>query len=163
MCMGTQGSIAASERGWRQALNDDYEGSGYDKGHLYPVYHTDTKDAMLATSTLTNAAPQNYSFNRGQWKKHEENVVTLVQQNHCSSAYIVTGIVPSNQQINGRVRVALYYWSALCCLGGSGALRSAGYIGPDNNGLVQNGTVAWLEHQLSNYYSSEFSIFRNTC
>ncbi|KAF4071474.1 hypothetical protein AMELA_G00273690 [Ameiurus melas] len=162
MCMASQGNIPSPNRGQRQALNSDYEGSDYDKGHLFPVYHTHNADTMLATSTLTNAAPQDPSFNRGQWKKHEEDMATLVQQN-CNWAYIVTGVVPGNQVIGNNVRVARYYWSAYCCFGDSRAPQSAGYIGPDNNGRVQQGSVMWLEDELSKHYGSVFSIFQGSC
>ncbi|KAL7841535.1 hypothetical protein SRHO_G00252260 [Serrasalmus rhombeus] len=161
-CMGSLNKIPSANRGLRQALNKDYEGSGYDKGHLFPVYHTHTVDTMLATSTLTNAAPQDPSFNRGQWRRYEEDVATLLQQ-ECEGAYVVTGVIPGNQQIGDGVRVAQYYWSAFCCSGGSGALRSEGYIGPDNNGRVQKVEVKKLEAILSDHYGSEFSIFQGTC
>ncbi|KAG9260049.1 endonuclease domain-containing 1 protein [Astyanax mexicanus] len=161
-CMGGLNKIPTANRGLRQALNKDYEGSGYDKGHLFPVYHTHTVNTMLATSTLTNAAPQDSSFNRGQWKSYENNVATLLQ-NQCDESYIVTGVVPGNQQIGDGVRVAQYYWSAYCCFGGGSAPQSAGYIGPDNNGRVQEVSVKQLESILSDMYSSDFSIFQGTC
>lgn len=142
-------------------MNTDYEGSGFDKGHLFPIYHTHGRDTMLATSTLTNAAPQDRSFNRGQWMKHEMGVVTLVK--NCGLVHSVTGVVPRNQVINNRVRVAQYYWRAICCSGGGGPRGSWGFIGPDNNGRVQNGTVAWLENQLSTLYRSPFTVFNGTC
>lgn len=162
MCMASQGNIPSPIRGQRQALSSDYEFSGFDRGHLFPVYHTHDTDTMLATSTLTNAAPQDPSFNRGQWKKHEEDMANVLQQD-CSRAYIVTGVVPGNQVIGNNVRVAKSYWSAYCCFGYNGAKVSAGYIGPDNNGLVQKGSVTWLEDELSKHYGSFFSIFYGTC
>ncbi|KAL0151496.1 hypothetical protein M9458_053201, partial [Cirrhinus mrigala] len=51
--------------GDRQALNRDYRKSGRDKGHLEPVFQANSQDCADATFTLTNAAPQNPSFNRG--------------------------------------------------------------------------------------------------
>ncbi|KAI4872254.1 hypothetical protein NFI96_001108 [Prochilodus magdalenae] len=159
---GTLTNIPSANRGQRQALNTDYEGSGYDKGHLFPVFHTHTENIMLATSTLTNAAPQDPTFNRGQWRIFEENVAGLLQQD-CSRSYIVTGVVPGNKQIGNGVRVADYYWSAFCCYMKSGGMRSEGYLGPDNNGLVQTYTVSNLETTLSNYYGTRFSIFQGTC
>lgn len=162
MCMASQGNIPIPIRGQRQALNSDYEGSGYDRGHLFPVYHTHNAETMLATFTLTNAAPQGPSFNRGQWKKHEDDIATMLQQN-CNRAYIVTGVVPGNEVIGNNVRVARYYWSAYCCFGDSGAPSSEGFIGPDNNGRVQKGSVMWLEDELSKYYEDVFSIFQGSC
>ncbi|KAF4074891.1 hypothetical protein AMELA_G00228520 [Ameiurus melas] len=51
-----------------QAVNADYVGSHFDRGHLAPVLHANSQNCSDATFTLTNAAPQNFSFNRGQWK-----------------------------------------------------------------------------------------------
>ncbi|XP_072526177.1 endonuclease domain-containing 1 protein-like [Salminus brasiliensis] len=162
LCMGGQNKIPTANRGLRQALNRDYDGSGYDKGHLFPVYHTHTVNTMLSTSTLTNAAPQEPSFNRGQWRRYEEDVAALLQK-ECDGAYVVTGVVPGNQHIGDGVRVAQYYWSAFCCFGESGALRSAGYIGPDNNGRVQEVGVKQLESILSDLYGLDFSVFQGIC
>ncbi|KAK3523447.1 hypothetical protein QTP86_033616 [Hemibagrus guttatus] len=162
MCMATQSNIPSPNQGQRQALNSDYEGSGYDKGHLFPVYHTHNDATMLATSTLTNAAPQGSSFNRGQWKKHEIDLATLLLKN-CIKAFIITGVIPGNQAIGRNVRVAKYYWNAYCCLGFNGATSSAGYMGPDNNGNVQKGTVNYLEAELQRSYGQGFNVFQGLC
>ncbi len=58
--------------GDHQALNGDYEKSGFHKGHLAPVYQAESQDCADATFTLTNAAPQNPSFNGGQWRVLEK-------------------------------------------------------------------------------------------
>uniref|UniRef100_A0A667ZM57 Uncharacterized protein n=1 Tax=Myripristis murdjan TaxID=586833 RepID=A0A667ZM57_9TELE len=127
-----------------QATNDDYKKSGYDKGHLYPVRHTSTPDQMEATFTLTNAAPQNLTFNRGNWSQHEDQLVDILKK--CRSAFVVTGVVPGARTINNRVRVAAYYWSAYCCNNGM-TLRSGGFIGP-KKGKVESMTVKNLEAML---------------
>ncbi|KAL0189679.1 hypothetical protein M9458_016778, partial [Cirrhinus mrigala] len=57
-----------------QAVNKDYKGSRYDKGHLASVYLADSQCCADATFTLTNTAPQNPSFNRGQWRILEEKI-----------------------------------------------------------------------------------------
>uniref|UniRef100_A0A673MN02 Endonuclease domain-containing 1 protein-like n=1 Tax=Sinocyclocheilus rhinocerous TaxID=307959 RepID=A0A673MN02_9TELE len=106
------------------AVNRDYEKSGYDKGHLYPVLHTDNHLSMLATSTLTNAAPQNPDFNRNAWLRHEEAVIEDLES--CDeAAYVVTGVVPDTKTIpNKKVTVSKYYWRATCCLKNSQYTRS---------------------------------------
>ncbi|XP_071756531.2 endonuclease domain-containing 1 protein-like [Centroberyx gerrardi] len=161
-CMDLSTSVPAPQRGQHQALNRDYEGSGYDKGHLYPVFHTATQSAMLATSTLTNAAPQDSSFNRGKWKSHEMDLVNILQG--CTQAYVVTGVIPGNQQIGGGVRVAQFYWNAYCCLDPNGN-RSNGFIGPDQNGRVENlQSVGALETRLQGYYKVQiFTVFPGGC
>nr|XP_055062674.1 endonuclease domain-containing 1 protein-like [Misgurnus anguillicaudatus] len=67
--MGPQGSLVLNN----QASNKDYEKKGFDKGHLAPVYQANSQECADATFTLTNAAPQYGSFNRGQWRKIEKN------------------------------------------------------------------------------------------
>ncbi|KAI2645547.1 Endonuclease domain-containing 1 protein [Labeo rohita] len=151
-CMRAEGP----NNGNKQAVNSDYEKSNYDKGHLYPVQHTNNHLSMLATSTLTNAAPQDLTFNRGQWSKHETAVILDLQS--CDEAYVVTGVVPdTNKGIptnNPRVTVSKYYWRATCCKQGS-TFIGKGYFGPDNNGKVQSLPITGptgLQQKLINDY-----------
>jgi endonuclease G len=50
------------------AVDDDYKGSGFDRGHLVPAgdmkFH---KDAMRETFVFSNMTPQPANFNRGKW------------------------------------------------------------------------------------------------
>ena len=90
--------------GLHQALNDDYERHTtlYDKGHLYPVHHTNTQAAADSTFTLTNAAPQQSSFNMGKWKSIEHTLATYLDTNCRNTGYrafVVTGVVPSISNI----------------------------------------------------------------
>ncbi len=81
---------------------------------------------MLATSTLTNAAPQNSDFNRNAWLRHEKAVIEDLKS--CDVAYVVTGVVPdTNHKINNRVTVSKYYWRATCCLEGDDEYIGKGY------------------------------------
>ncbi|KAK2908563.1 hypothetical protein Q8A67_004400 [Cirrhinus molitorella] len=59
--------------GIHQALNRDYNIPKYDRGHLVPVYQAQSQSCADATFTLTNAAPQDLSFNRGQWRLDDNN------------------------------------------------------------------------------------------
>ncbi|KAL0970060.1 hypothetical protein UPYG_G00236610 [Umbra pygmaea] len=164
VCMGGLNQIPSNNRGDHQALNRDYESSGFDKGHLYPVHHTSSNSAMIATSTLTNAAPQDPGFNRGQWRVHEEDLAEQLNI-ACSRNYVVTGVVPGNSIIGSGVKVAKYYWTAYCCIRVDMSTLSAGYVGPDNNGKVQMLTLTELENRLSGpeYYGSPFSLFQGKC
>ncbi|XP_016112356.1 endonuclease domain-containing 1 protein-like [Sinocyclocheilus grahami] len=142
LCMRSQGY--GSKIGTNQALNSDYENSGYNKGHLYPVLHTDNHLSMLATSTLTNAAPQNPDFNQKAWLGHEKAVIKDLES--CDeAAYVVTGVVPDTKTIlNKKVTVSKYYWRATCCLKNN-QYTGKGYYGPDNNGQVQELTIKQLQ------------------
>uniref|UniRef100_A0A672KC02 Endonuclease domain-containing 1 protein-like n=2 Tax=Sinocyclocheilus grahami TaxID=75366 RepID=A0A672KC02_SINGR len=157
LCMRSQGY--GSKIGTNQALNSDYENSGYNKGHLYPVLHTDNHLSMLATSTLTNAAPQNPDFNQKAWLGHEK-AVTEDLKSCDEAAYVVTGVVPDTKTIpNKKVTVSKYYWRATCCLKNN-QYTGKGYYGPDNNGQVQELTIKQLQDTLSGFYQiQKFIIF----
>ncbi|XP_056097094.1 uncharacterized protein LOC130076146 [Rhinichthys klamathensis goyatoka] len=138
-----------------QAVNSNYKGaneSGYDRGHLYPVQHTHGRLSMLATSTLTNIAPQNASFNQHQWNKHEKAVAKILKE--CTEAYVVTGVVPNtNIKLNARVTVSKYYWRATCCLTKKGVYTGQGYFGPDGENKVKLlPSIADLQTQLAKDY-----------
>lgn len=102
-----------------QALNKDYIKSGHDRGHLEPVFQANSQGCADATFTLTNAAPQNPSFNRGQWRVLEEKMAKILSDQCLPKnyiVYIVTGVVPGNNKINNRVNVPSHFWTAYCCL-----------------------------------------------
>ncbi|XP_067291801.1 endonuclease domain-containing 1 protein-like [Pseudorasbora parva] len=148
-CMAPKGRNKAI--GVNQALNRDYVDSGYDRGHLYPVQHTDNPISMLATSTLTNAAPQDPDFNQGAWKNHEKDVINLLKK--CKKAYVVTGVVPDPiENINNRVTVSKYYWRATCCQDNNDKFKGQGYYGPDDKGEVVPLSITGLQKALADVY-----------
>ncbi len=68
----------------------DYKKSGYDRGHLAPA--ADMKwsaETMAESFYLSNMSPQDKSFNRGIWKKLEEQVRDWAIEN--KSVYITSG------------------------------------------------------------------------
>jgi len=74
------------------ANDNDYSGSGYDRGHLAPASDMGWSATVMAESFYySNISPQNPSFNRGIWKKLEEQVRTWAIENN--SIFIVTGPV----------------------------------------------------------------------
>lgn len=57
----------------RQATDDDYKRSGWDRGHLAPAADMKwSEKAMDESFYLTNISPQNNNLNRGVWKSIEE-------------------------------------------------------------------------------------------
>ena len=57
------------------ASDEDYKGSGYDRGHLAPAADMAWSDqAMRESFYFSNISPQLPSFNRGIWKQLEELV-----------------------------------------------------------------------------------------
>lgn len=91
---GESGSFAedAEIPSGSRALLSDYEGSGYDRGHLVAAgNHVDDPVALSETYLLSNIAPQvGPGFNRGIWKSLEETVRNYAQ---CTSdLLVVTGV-----------------------------------------------------------------------
>ncbi|XP_072557101.1 endonuclease domain-containing 1 protein-like [Paramormyrops kingsleyae] len=157
--------------GEHQALNTDYKNqTEYERGHLYPVFHTFQQCTVNATYTLTNAAPQDRSLNRGKWRVQVEGATKTFLDAHCFSgfAYVVTGVVPGIKKLKNRVIIPSFFWSAYCCLDKTSMkpTYSGGFITPNNNQRdIPKITVAQLDQTLSdqNHYNTTFSVFRNRC
>lgn len=72
----------------------DYQGSGYDRGHLCPAGDmTINRMAMSETFFMSNMSPMVPSFNRGIWSKVEDWVRDAALAN--GGLYVVTGPVLS--------------------------------------------------------------------
>ncbi len=72
----------------------DYEGSGYDRGHL--VASANQREVEIQNSEtflLSNMAPQKPNFNRKIWKKLEEEVRRLNDKKNIFETYVVSGPV----------------------------------------------------------------------
>ncbi|XP_036413170.1 endonuclease domain-containing 1 protein-like [Colossoma macropomum] len=161
--------ISESSMIQNQAINQDYAKKSrpmYDKGHLAPVHHARSQSCSYATFTLTNAAPQDRSFNRGQWRKTEEGVAEDVKHK-CKGnyVYIVTGVVPGPNTLNNRVCIPSHFWTAYCCLDNNLKVTdSRGFIGNNINVSVENKTVSELEGKLTNLYGKgTFQVFAGNC
>lgn len=74
------------------ATSEDYEKSGYDRGHLAPAGDMAwSETAMKESFYYSNMSPQVPSFNRGIWKKLEGLMRSWAVENE--RIYIVTGPV----------------------------------------------------------------------
>jgi endonuclease G, mitochondrial len=73
----------------------DYKGSGFDRGHLAPAADFSYSEFALSQSFfMSNMSPQNPSFNRGIWKKLEEQIRDwAIEHDHL---YVITGPVLNN-------------------------------------------------------------------
>lgn len=70
----------------------DYRGSGYDRGHMAPAGDMKwDRGAMSESFLLSNMSPQDPYFNRGIWKKLEQQVRDWAVEK--DSIYVVTGPV----------------------------------------------------------------------
>ena len=70
----------------------DYSRSGYDRGHLAPAADlSSTEETMLESFYMSNMSPQKPGFNRGVWKRLEEQVRDWGIE--FDTLYVVTGPV----------------------------------------------------------------------
>ncbi|XP_058258299.1 endonuclease domain-containing 1 protein-like [Hemibagrus wyckioides] len=113
---------------FNQAVNSDYIGTGFTRGHVFPRQFAADQDQSDSTFTLTNIAPQTEDSN-GQWARQVEEPMLKeikqsckLDQNHL--AYIVTGVVPGENwvtiQRDGKeyqegINIPSHAWSAYCC------------------------------------------------
>jgi len=97
------------------ANDNDYSGSGYDRGHLAPAADMGWSSATMAESFYySNMSPQLPGFNRGIWKKLEELVRTWAIEYNAID--IVTGpVLTSGLPTIGAdgVSVPKYYYKVI--------------------------------------------------
>uniref|UniRef100_UPI00398EB18E endonuclease domain-containing 1 protein-like n=1 Tax=Pristiophorus japonicus TaxID=55135 RepID=UPI00398EB18E len=101
----------------KQAVDEDYQDSGYDRGHLYP-FALNEKESATATCTLTNAVPEEHGANVNWYQEAESVAEKLARICHKSgrSMYLVTGAAkPTRTKVRNRVSVPGLVWTALCC------------------------------------------------
>jgi DNA/RNA endonuclease G (NUC1) len=94
------------------ATASDYKGSGYDRGHLAPAADMAwSAQSMRESFYFSNMSPQVPAFNRGVWKRLEEQVRKWADANE--HIYIVTGpVLEENLPTIGPNQVAvpkMYY------------------------------------------------------
>ena len=92
-------------------LDNDYRGSGFDRGHLSPAADARCNARHMEESFyFTNMAPQTAGLNRGQWKNLEEWTRYLATQN--DSVFVRAGCVGESRRIH-RVAVPTHCWKII--------------------------------------------------
>ena len=89
----------------------DYQGSGYDRGHLCPAADMSLNlTAMSETFYMSNMSPMAASFNRGIWSRLEDWVREEALGN--SGLHVVTGPILSTScgSIKGSITVPCAYY-----------------------------------------------------
>ena len=98
------------------AISFDYQGSGYDRGHLAPAgdMHWSAK-TMLESFYMSNMSPQAPSFNRGIWSKLEKAVRRFAYSE--GSVVVVTGPIVTADDTktigHNKVRVPGFYYKVV--------------------------------------------------
>ena len=70
----------------------DYEGSGFDRGHLVASANLNDEEIQNSeTFLLSNMSPQKAELNRQKWKKLEEAVRKLDEDKNILETYVITG------------------------------------------------------------------------
>lgn len=113
--------------GWYQVTDNDYSGSGYDRGHMTPSGdRTRSVPDNSATFLMTNIIPQLAANNQGPWNDFENYLRTLATAGN--EVYIVSGVVGNIGTIaQGRVVVPQYTWKvALVLPNGNNDLQRVG-------------------------------------
>lgn len=99
------------------ATDNDYRGSGYDRGHLAPFADFAWNRALAEkTFFLSNISPQARQFNQGVWRELEE--LTRDWAKRCKRLYVVTGPVMTQEPKgtigrNNRIAVPAAFYKVL--------------------------------------------------
>ncbi|CAL8107315.1 unnamed protein product [Calicophoron daubneyi] len=85
-----------------RATNEDYLGSGFDRGHMAAAgNHRFDRSAMSQTFILSNIAPQvGHGFNRNAWNDLEKYIRAIARKSH--NVVVVTGPLFLPRPIGGK-------------------------------------------------------------
>ena len=125
------------------ATSADYEASGFDRGHLCPAADMAWNEvAMRESFYYSNMSPQLPSFNRGVWKRLEEQVRTWGRQ--YGKIYVVVGpVLEKGLPTIGANKVAIprYYYKVILRYGDTDA-QAIGFIMPNEKSQQPLNTFA---------------------
>lgn len=131
------------------ATDNDYKGSGFDRGHMAPAADMKwSKEAMKQSFYFSNICPQNHNLNAGVWNSLEEQVRALASQK--GSIYVVCGpIVNENPQTIGEniVVVPQRFFKALLQTD-SGEWHAIGFMFNNTSGKQPLATYALSINEL---------------
>ena len=123
-----------------RAVDNDYKGSGFDRGHMVASEDRVATQALNdSTFIFSNAVPQNRSLNGGQWAQLEAKIRSWVENGSLTEAKMITGgffydpkeddpdtadgLIPFDQIGNGNVAVPTHVFKLV--VGKSGGTNKA--------------------------------------
>ncbi|XP_058258309.1 endonuclease domain-containing 1 protein-like [Hemibagrus wyckioides] len=159
---------------FNQAVDCDYSGTGFTRGHMFPRQFAVDKDQAESTYTLTNVAPQKGDSNQ-KWATQVETPILKEIKQRCrykenDKVYIVTGVVPGEKWISIRrngiyyekgINIPSHFWSAYCCSSNKDdeKLNANAYIATQENFQSKPSNIQDLNKELSKLYNVPFSVF----
>ncbi len=139
------------------ANDKDYEGTGYDRGHLAPAADMAwSEKSMIESFYYSNISPQEPGFNRGIWKKLEELVRFWAVE--CNSVYVVTGPVLKEGLVTvGKNGVSLpdYFYKVILDYREPG-IKGIGFIIPNSSSTAPLSTYAVTIDSVEKFTNIDF-------
>lgn len=119
----------------RTAVTSDYTKTGYDRGHLAPAGDMKfSAQAMSESFYMGNVSPQLPGFNRGIWKKLEEQFRSWAPNSH--PVFVVTGPVltdPISSHIGQTCSISVPQRFYKIMLDTASPMRAIAFILPNNS------------------------------
>lgn len=152
-------ATSVNNLGSKQALNADYLDSDYEIGQLYPFPLND--DLQMSTFPLTNSVPMTQSF-RERWHMNLNSLMDGALIPHCNDGkdlYIITGAVPSDNRLKGKVAIPEFVWLAACCAVPGGGWAMGFIKHTKDSDVIEDVMVRDLEKLLPH----NPQLFRDNC
>ena len=136
--------LRAAER----ANLEDYQGSGYDRGHMAPAGDMPTAQAMAQSFSLANMVPQAPTHNRGVWATSVEAATRKYASRASGNVFVITGPIfaPSIEDSPsigpGKVRVPTYLFKLVFDEDDN---RSWAYWHENSNGTTATSPISYHE------------------
>ena len=119
----------------RTAVTSDYTKTGYDRGHLAPAGDMKfSAQAMSESFYMGNVSPQLPGFNRGIWKKLEEQFRSWAPRSH--PVFVVTGPVltdPISAHIGQTCSISVPQRFYKIMLDTASPMRAIAFVLPNNS------------------------------
>ncbi|MCU0238216.1 MAG: DNA/RNA non-specific endonuclease [Pyrinomonadaceae bacterium] len=95
--------------GWTQITPYDYNGSGFDRGHMCPsADRSSSIEGNSSTFLMTNISPQTKALNQGPWEKLESYSRSMARRN--VTLYIIAGQYGDSGKIKNKITIPSNFW-----------------------------------------------------